>query len=65
MDAGEASLSTEAAARLTYKQVHSSNEEISKQSFQIERDQKKASANLTGKKAESAARLGMGFGGMR
>ena len=31
----------------------------------IERDQKKASANLTGKKAESAARLGMGFGGMR
>jgi len=51
MDAGEASLSTEAAARLTYKQ--------------IERDQKKASANLTGKKAESAARLGMGFGGMR
>ncbi|CAG5091456.1 Oidioi.mRNA.OKI2018_I69.PAR.g13056.t2.cds [Oikopleura dioica] len=51
MDSGEATLSTEAAARLTYKQ--------------IERDQKKASANLSGKKAESAARLGMGFGGMR
>jgi len=51
MDAGEAQLSTEAAARLTYKQ--------------IERDQKKTTRSLEGKKAESAARLGMGLGGMR
>ena len=71
MDAGEAQLSTEAAARLTYIQV------ILQLSgylgchiyiilyFQIERDQKKTTRSLEGKKAESAARLGMGLGGMR
>jgi len=51
IESGDSNLSTEAAARLTYKQ--------------IERDQKKTTQNLQGKKAESAARLGMGLGGMR
>ena len=33
--------------------------------FQIERDQKKTTSQLEGKKLESASRLGMGLGGLR
>lgn len=51
IETGEAKISTDAASRLTYKQ--------------IERDQKKKMTTLEGKKKESASRLGMGLGGFR
>lgn len=51
IESGESNISTEAASRLTYKQ--------------IERDQKKKMTTLEGKKKESASRLGMGLGGLR
>jgi len=51
VESGESNISTEAASRLTYKQ--------------IERDQKKTTSQLEGKKLESASRLGMGLGGLR
>merc|ERR1711990_1002512 len=51
VESGESNISTEAASRLTYKQ--------------IERDQKKRTSQLEGKKLESASHLGMGLGGPR
>jgi len=51
IESGESTMSTEAASRLTYKQM--------------ERDQKKKMTTLEGKKKESANRLGMGLGGLR
>merc|ERR1711990_1060159 len=51
VESEESNISTEAASRLTYKQ--------------IERDQKKTTSQLEGKKLESASHLGMGLGGPR
>ena len=98
VESGESNISTEAASRLTYKQVWSTSgineskaigpktwngeiqenqdqartEKLSKSLstrlnlyFQIERDQKKTTSQLEGKKLESASRLGMGLGGLR
>ena len=50
MDAGEASLSTEAAARLTYKQVKTSEKKISIISFRLKETRKKLQQILQARK---------------